>query len=103
MRVVLMTCPPSEAESIVQQLLEERLIGCGNIVPGVRSLYWWEGKICRDDEALVVMESPEHRIQALTRRIGELHPYSVPKIVSLHPDACNAAYVDWLKVSTTVA
>lgn len=103
MRVILMTCPPDQAESLLGALLGERLVGCGNIVPTVRSMYWWEGKICRDEEALLVMESPEDRSEALYARIAELHPYSVPKIVSLQPAACNEPYVAWLRASTRLA
>ena len=53
MRVVFCTCPPDEAKSLAQRLVEERLIACANILPGVTSVYRWEGAICEDDETPV--------------------------------------------------
>lgn len=82
------------------RLLEERLIGCCNIVPGVRSLYWWEGELCRDEEVVMFMETTADRIEAATARLAELHPYDVPKIVVLDPESCDPRYLDWLRAVT---
>lgn len=97
LQVVLMTCPPDQAESILRALLERRLVGCGNIIPQVRSRYWWQGEICSDDEALVIMETTRDRLGALYAAIPELHPYEVPKVVALEPSACNDSYLAWLR------
>lgn len=97
LKVVLMTCPPDQAERILLALLERRLVGCGNIIPLVRSRYWWEGKICSDDEALVVMETTADRLDDLYAAIPEVHPYAVPKVVALQPSACGEPYVAWLR------
>lgn len=100
LHVVLVTCPPDQAEQIVRALLERRLIACANIIPLVRSRYWWEGRICSDDEALLVMETASDRLEALYAAIPEVHPYSVPKVVALQPGACNEPYVQWLRAVT---
>lgn len=103
LHVVLMTCPPDQAERILLALLEARVVGCGNIIPAVRSRYWWEGKICRDDEALVVMETASDRLDALYAAIRAIHPYAVPKIVALQPSACDEPYLAWLRAITRPA
>lgn len=97
MRVIFCTAPPDAAPGLVRTLLEERLIGCANIIPGVRSMYWWEGAIQDDTEVVLLIETPTERLDAAIARLGELHPYEVPKIVALDPAAVNAPYVAWLR------
>ncbi|MCB9566429.1 MAG: divalent-cation tolerance protein CutA [Myxococcales bacterium] len=102
-RLVLMTCPPDQAEQLLLQLLRERLVGCGNVVSGVRSCYWWEGQICRETESLILMETAPDRLPALLERAEELHPYEVPKIVAIDPSACVPGYLEWLSAVTRPA
>ncbi len=101
LHVVLMTCPEDKAEPILRQLLEERLVGCGNILPAVRSFYWWEGEVCADAESLVVMETTPERVGPLLERAPELHPYEVPKVVALDVSASSEPYVAWLRAVTS--
>ncbi len=96
MQMVLVSCAPGEAEGLLEKLLGERLVGCGNIVPAVRSLYWWQGEICRDAEELLLMETAGERIAALMQRIQALHSYEVPKIISFQVDQSLPAYARWL-------
>lgn len=96
MRIIFATCSPAEAEPLVERLLEERLIGCANIVPGVRSLYVWKGEICRDEEVVLFMETTSEQAGAATQRLRELHSYDVPKIVVLDPMDVDADYRVWL-------
>ena len=100
LHVILVTCPPDHADPLLLALLDRRLVGCGNIIPLVRSRYWWDGAICRDDEALLIMETASDRLEALTAAIRELHPYEVPKIVALQPSACDEPYLAWLRTVT---
>jgi periplasmic divalent cation tolerance protein len=102
-RVLVMTCPPADAERLVQTLLEQRLIACGNVVPGVLSRYWWQGAVCSDGEALVVMETAADRVGAAIRRLAEIHPYEVPKILAFAPETGLAAYLEWVHASTRPA
>lgn len=94
--VVLVTCPPDQADTILLTLLRRHLVGCGNILPAVRSRYWWRGELCCDEEALLIMETTSERLAPLFTAIRELHPYEVPKIVALDPSACDPAYLAWL-------
>jgi periplasmic divalent cation tolerance protein len=100
MRVVFVTCPPDQADRLVKTLLEERLIACGNIVPGVRSHYWWEGKVCTDDEAILLMETARDRVAALMARLLEIHPYKTPKIVTFAVEEHAEAYYAWVQAMT---
>jgi periplasmic divalent cation tolerance protein len=97
MRVIFSTCSPAEAEGLAERLLAERLIGCANLVPGVRSLYRWEGELCRDEEVVLLMETTADRIEAATERLRALHSYDVPKIIVIDPAGCDPEYRSWLE------
>ena len=96
MRILFATCSAQEADALVETLLEERLIGCANVVSGVRSHYWWEGEICHDEEVLLFMETADEKAAAARRRLRELHSYDVPKILVLDPTDCDPDYHAWL-------
>ena len=98
MRVVLCTCPPDEARDLAKQLVDERLIACANIVPGVTSVYRWEGKVCEDSESLLVMKTTAEQLAELTDRIRSLHSYEVPEVIALPlaPGEGNPDYLRWL-------
>lgn len=100
-RVALVTAPTDEvAISICRSLLEERLIACGNVVSGVRSLYRWEGSIRDEAEVLLVLKTSVGRVDALVERVPQLHPYDVPEVVVLGIEAGNAPYLDWVTGET---
>ncbi len=100
MRVIFATCSAERAEGLATQLLEERWVGCCNLLPGARSLYWWEGELCRDEEVVMLMETTAEQSEAAVARLAELHPYDVPKIVVLDPESCAPPYLDWLRSVT---
>jgi periplasmic divalent cation tolerance protein len=94
--LVLSTFPGAEsAERAARALVEERLAACANLLPGIRSLYRWEGEIRDDPECLVIFKTSSANRSALERRLVELHPYSVPEVVSLAASAVSPAYLDW--------
>jgi periplasmic divalent cation tolerance protein len=99
-RVLLMTAPSAQvAEEIVNTLVNERLIACGNITAPVTSIYRWQGAVERADEVLVIIKTVESAVTDVTRRIGELHPYEVPEVLSLHVSTGNQAYLSWVDES----
>lgn len=100
MRLIFATCAPGDAESLAEQLLDEHLIGCANLVPGVRSLYRWQGELCRDEEVVMLMETTAELAETATRRLRELHRYGVPKIITLDPADCDPDYRAWLREVT---
>jgi len=96
--IVFMTAgSKEEAAKIVRALLEERLIACANIMDPVSSVFWWQGKIEEEKEALVIMKSHESIFKKLSQRVTELHSYEVPEILALPIIEGSLSYLDWMK------
>lgn len=99
--VVLVTTPtPERAAEIARAVVEERLAACGNVVPGLRSIYRWEGKLEDEPEALLVLKTTRDRFEALRDRVVALHPYQVPEVVALPVEAGSAPYLAWIAAET---
>jgi periplasmic divalent cation tolerance protein len=95
--VVLATVPDAEVgKRLARSLLQERLIACANLVPGVTSLYRWEGEVQEEDESLVVMKTRSELVPRLIARIPELHPYELPEVLALRVDDGLPAYCRWV-------
>jgi periplasmic divalent cation tolerance protein len=95
--VVLVTAPSVPvAEQLVTTVVTERLAACGNIVPGVVSIYRWQDAVQRDDEVLVVFKVAAAATSRLMDRVSELHPYDVPEVVVLNVSAALPAYAQWV-------
>jgi periplasmic divalent cation tolerance protein len=95
--VVLVTAPSAEkAAELARTLVEEKLAACGNVVPGIRSIYRWEGKVCDDTEALLILKIPAKRLTELSDRVVALHPYQVPEVVAVRIEGGNERYIDWI-------
>lgn len=100
--VCLCTCPDTaSANAIAEALVERRLAACVNLLPGVRSVYRWQGTVERADEVLLVIKSSGARRDALIARIAELHPYDLPEIIALDIAAGLPGYLQWIVDSTT--
>ena len=100
MRMVLCTCPQESADNIADAVLEARLAACVNIVPGVRSKYWWEGKLESDDESLLIMKTRAELVENLITKIKAAHPYDVPEIIAFEIREGNADYLKWIAEET---
>ena len=99
--VVLVTTPtPERAAEIARAAVEERLAACGNVVPGLRSIYRWEGEIHDDAEALLVLKTTRGRFEALRERVLSLHPYALPEVIALPVEAGSAPYLAWIAAET---
>lgn len=95
--VVLTTLPNAEAAAaLAKTIVEEHLAACGNILPGVRSIYRWQAKIHDDPETLVLFKTQRAVFERLRARIVELHPYELPEVVALPIEQGHAAYLDWI-------
>jgi periplasmic divalent cation tolerance protein len=98
--VVLVTVPSVEAGAgIARALVEERLAACVNVVPGLRSIYFWEGRLRDEPEALLIVKSSRARYEALEQRVLALHPYAVPEVLALPVAGGSPAYVAWVRES----
>ncbi len=100
-RVVLISAPGAEAgRRLARALVEERLAACGSVVPEVTSVYRWRGAVEEEAEALVVLKTATDRVEALTRRARELHPYEVPEILALPVASGDPGYLRWVVEET---
>ena len=98
--VVLTTVASAEeGEAIARVLVEERLAACVNLVRGVRSFFFWEGRLQEDHEALLLVKTRRERYEELEARIRSLLSYSVPEILALAVEAGSPAYVLWVRES----
>jgi periplasmic divalent cation tolerance protein len=102
---VVMTTVATEDEAIalIQALLERRLVACGTLLPGARSLYRWEGKLADEREAVVLLKTQLARLDALEAAFAELHPYKVPELLALPVAAGLSRYLGWIEDETTPA
>lgn len=94
---VLATAPTEAAEEIVRQLVDERLAACGNILPGAVSVYRWEGRVHREEEAVIVLKTLRRLAPRLLARAAELHPYDVPELLVHDVADGGGAYLDWVR------
>jgi periplasmic divalent cation tolerance protein len=102
--MVVMTTVASadDAVSLIKTLLERRLIACGQIVPGVRSLYRWNGKIADETEVIVYLKTRAARLDSLEVAFAELHPYKVPELLALPVTGGLSKYLGWITSETSL-
>ena len=95
--IVLSTTGSDEiAQRIARALVESGDAACVNIIPAIRSIYRWQGKICEDGEWLLVIKTVASRFEAVRATIRKLHTYQLPEIVSLDIDRADPDYLAWL-------
>ena len=96
-RIVLTTAGSiEEAQRIAAALVEQRLAACVNILPGVESIFRWQGKIDRASEWLMIIKTKAEAFERVRDAIQKLHSYDVPEIISLEIDDGSAAYLQWI-------
>jgi periplasmic divalent cation tolerance protein len=99
--VCFCTCPDTTtAPAIADVLVGERLAACVNVLPGLRSVYRWQGAIERADEALLLIKTVQAQLPALQARMAALHPYELPELVAVEVAGGLAAYLDWIAESS---
>mgnify|MGYP006287800429 CR=1 FL=1 len=95
LRVVLCNCSPEEASELAEGLVEQRHAACVNILPGIESHYQWEGEVCCDTEATLLIKTAEEQYPAMKAWLEEHHSYDVPEIVALEAVDVLESYLDW--------
>lgn len=99
--LVLTTMPASaDAAALGARLVEERLAACVNVLPPMESVYRWKEQVEREAERQIVIKTAADRLEALSARLHELHPYDVPEFLVLSILDGSAAYLRWLRDST---
>jgi periplasmic divalent cation tolerance protein len=103
--IVILTTVASdeEAVSLVRTLLDRRLIACGTLFPGARSLYRWQGKVADEREVVIMLKTRSGRLESLRAAFLELHPYKVPELLALPVEAGLEKYLEWINGETTLA
>ena len=97
--MILNTCPDLEtAEAIANTLVDEELAACVNIIPGVRSVYMWEGRRTVSQEHLLLIKAMATDYELIEETILEMHPYELPEIIAVSISAGLPDYLDWLGV-----
>ena len=98
---IYVTAPSAvEARKIAEVVVTDRLAACANIIPGMRSIYHWQGKIEEADETVIIFKTRATLFQAVEARVKELHKYSAPCIVALPVEQGSAPYLEWIMAET---
>jgi len=95
--IVYCTLPDTDdAARIARAVVEEKLAACVNLVPGVRSIYRWQGEVFDDGERLAIIKTTVDGFEALRARLVELHPYDTPEVIGVPIAAGHPPYLAWL-------
>jgi periplasmic divalent cation tolerance protein len=99
--LVFTTLPSADkAAELAKALVEERLAACANLLPAIRSIYRWQGKLQDENEVLLLLKTRAEHLERLKLRILELHPYEVPEVLAVPVEAGYQPYLDWLAGET---
>lgn len=101
--LVLSTCPDAEtAEAVAKALVEQRVAACVNVIPGLRSFFWWEGRVDSEQEQLLVAKTHRSRYPDVERAIRSQHPYELPEVVYVPIGTGLSDYLTWIASSVDV-
>ena len=101
-RVAFVTTPDAEeSDRIASALVSEGLAACVNIVPGITSVYRWQGKVEKDSECKLIIKTRQEQVDALVARVVELHSYDVCEVTVLPIVAGNPPYLAWIDANTS--
>lgn len=99
--LVLCTCPDqATAQNIANQLVDQALAACVNILPGLTSVYQWQGKRAETREHLLMIKTTDKAYQTLEQAITELHPYELPEVIAVPITQGLNGYLQWIKEQT---
>jgi|SRR6185295_7347607 len=96
--IVVVTTVGTEEQAylIAREIIARRQAACVNIVPGIRSMYRWKGKICKDGELLLVVKTLEQEFEGIAATIRELHSYELPEILSFSASQAEPGFLAWI-------
>lgn len=95
------TCESVEqAKKIGKAVVERRLAACANILPGMETIYWWNGKLEEGQESVLIFKTTTDLVEQLTEAVKEIHSYEVPCIIALPVQAGNPDYLRWIEQET---
>ena len=98
--IVVTTCPtPEVATQLANEIVEQQLAACVNIIPSIKSVYKWKGKIEHDEESLLIIKTMKQQLAPLEKLVLKLHPYETPEFISMPIESGSKAYLDWITAS----
>ena len=97
--IFITTKNTAEAKKISQALVGKRLIACANIVKGIQSFFWWEGKVDKANEVLLIIKTKRSLFKEIVKAVKALHSYSVPEITAFPIIEGNKDYLKWIHAS----
>jgi len=99
--LVFTTLPTADkAAEIAKLLVDEKLVACANLLPAVRSIYRWQGKMHDENEVLVLLKTRAEQLERLKLRLLEVHPYEVPEVLAVPVESGYQPYLEWLTGET---
>ena len=101
--IIILTTVSSkkEAELIGSKLIDKELAACVNIIPNIKSIYRWEGKINKDSEYLLIIKTVKRAEEDVFENIRKLHSYNTPEMISIPITGGEKSYLNWLSKSVT--
>ncbi|WJI09429.1 divalent-cation tolerance protein CutA [Methanobacterium sp. CWC-01] len=97
--IYITTSGEEESKQIAKTLLEERTVACANIIPSMKSFYWWEGEIEEDTESILILKTRSDKLDTLIKRVKDLHSYELPCILEISIQNGSEDYLKWLEDS----
>ena len=98
--LVFCTCPDNiTAEQLAGGLVERNLAACVNVLPAISSIFYWQGKLEKEQETLLLIKTTRRRFEALRDWLVEAHPYENPEVIGLDVTAGAEQYLDWVASS----
>lgn len=95
--VVYCTCPDEDcARELARIIVTARQAACVSLIPGLRSLYRWQGEMCEDQEVLLMIKTNAASFAALEQLILQHHPYQVPEVLAVAAEAGHPSYLQWV-------
>ena len=99
--IILITAgSPAEGTKIAESLVNHHLAACVNIVPSVKSIFFWEGKTDQATEALLIIKSKRHLLDKIIEHVKKIHSYTVPEIIALPLIGGSEDYLKWIEENT---
>lgn len=100
--LALTTCPDeASAQQIATTLVREQLATCVNRIAGLRSTYFWDGRLQDESEVLLMIKTTAGRLGEVGVRLKSLHPYELPELLAIPVTGGNEAYLDWVRQGVT--
>ncbi|TFG34417.1 divalent-cation tolerance protein CutA [Candidatus Thorarchaeota archaeon] len=97
--IALTTCSESESHQLARILLDKQVCACVNIIPGVKSAYYWKKEIIMDSESILLIKTEAKFEDILKNAIIENHPYELPEFIVLDIKSGSKNYLDWISAS----